>query len=144
MTDESTAEQLINMQDQPKPQDVTKLMERMFELQTLEFEETIEPNTEKRIASLRAKIPAPVLAHYDRLCARGKKGVAVVHHQTCTGCHMRVPLGVVLELQHGEDVRCCDNCGRYLYLREEPVEVSLPAPEKPAVKAGRKQLAHAR
>ena len=70
----------------------------MFELQTLEFEETIQPNTEKRIASLRAKIPDPVLAHYDRLCARGKRGVALLHHQTCTGCHMRVPLGVVLEI----------------------------------------------
>ena len=132
------------MQDQSKPQDVTKLMERMFELQSLEFEETIEPNTEKRIASLRAKVPAPVLAHYDRLCARGKKGVSLVQHQTCTGCHMRVPLGVVLELNRGEDVRCCDNCGRYLYLREDEVENSITPVEKPVVKSGRRQLVHDR
>jgi predicted nucleic acid-binding Zn-ribbon protein len=132
------------MQPQEKPQDINELMARMFELQTLEFEDVIQPTTEKRIAGLRKKIPAPILAHYDRLCARGKKGVALVHHQTCTGCHMRVPLGVVLELQHGEDVRCCDNCGRYLYLREEEVEDSVTVPEKPVVKAGRKSLAHAR
>lgn len=118
-------------------------MERMFELQSLEFEETIQPNTEKRIASLRAKIPTPILAHYDRLCARGKKGVALLHHQTCTGCHMNVPLGVILELKRHEDVRCCDNCGRYLYLREEAVEDCLAPAAPPVVKAGRRQLAHA-
>ena len=134
------------MQNKPEPKDspdTTALMERMFELQSLEFEETIQPNTEKRIASLRAKIPAPILAHYDRLCARGKKGVALLHHQICTGCHMSVPLGVILELNRHEDVRCCDNCGRYLYLREEAVEDCLAPAAPPVARAGRRQLAHA-
>ena len=135
------------MQDQPdqaNKQNIPELMARLFELQSLEFEELVQPNTEKHIAGLRKRIPTPILAHYDRLGARGKKGVALVHHQTCTACHMRVPLGVVLELQHAEDVRCCDNCGRYLYLREEAVEESVTTAEKPAGKPGRRQLAHAR
>jgi predicted nucleic acid-binding Zn-ribbon protein len=130
--------------EKPAIEDVSGLMKHMFELQTLEFEETIQPNTEKRIAGLRAKIPAPVLAHYDRLCARGKKGVALLRHQTCTGCHMSVPRGVILELNRGEDVRCCDNCGRYLYLREDEVEECFAPSETLVVKSGQRQLAHAR
>ncbi len=96
-----------------------EIMKHLFELQSFEFEATIRPETEKRVAALRAKIPAPILAHYDRLADQGKKGVALLRNQTCSGCHMRVPLGVVLDLKHGHDVVLCDHCRRYLYLREE-------------------------
>jgi predicted nucleic acid-binding Zn-ribbon protein len=105
-----------------------EIMKQMFELQTLEFDETVNPKTEARVASLRAKIPAPLLAHYDRLGDQGKKGVAVLRNQTCSGCHMRVTLAVVMDLKHGEDVCLCDNCRRYLYLREEAAPA--PAPKK--------------
>jgi len=139
----------MNTPTETKSLDVPKLMENLLELQTLEFEELIQPTTEKRIATLRALVPPPVLAHYDRLCARGKRGVAILSHQTCTACHMHVPLGIVLELQHGEDIRCCDNCGRYLYLKDEPVAPPEPEPvkpvklAKPAARTTRKHLAHA-
>ena len=82
-------------------------------------------------AELRAKIPAPILGHYDRLLARGKKGVAIVSNQVCTGCHMSVPIGVITMLMRGEDIQLCDTCGRYLYL---PAPVAVPAAEPPADK----------
>jgi predicted nucleic acid-binding Zn-ribbon protein len=109
-------------------------MRNLFELQSLEFDETIHPDTEEHIAQLRAKVPAPVLAHYDRLGDQGKKGVAVLRHQTCSGCHMRVPVAVVMELRHAEDVRLCDNCRRYLYLVEDTAPDSAPAPAETAPK----------
>jgi predicted nucleic acid-binding Zn-ribbon protein len=106
-----------------------EIMKSLFELQLLEFETKVRPATEARIAELRAMIPAPILAHYDRLADKGKKGVALLRNQTCSGCHMRVTLGVVLDLKHGEDVCLCDNCRRYLYLREEDaLTVGNPAP----------------
>jgi predicted nucleic acid-binding Zn-ribbon protein len=120
-----------------------EMMRNLFELQTLEFEETIQPNLEERVAELRAKIPAPILSHYDRLGDKGKKGVAVLRHQTCTGCHMRVPLAVVMNLKHGEEVCLCDNCQRYLFLEEDLVEAAEPAAEKIPAKKSCKQLAHA-
>jgi predicted nucleic acid-binding Zn-ribbon protein len=95
-----------------------EIMKNLFELQTLEFAETIRPTAEKRIAALRAKIPAPILAHYDRLGDKGKKGVAVLRNQTCSGCHMRLPIAVVMDVKHALDVCLCDNCRRYLYLPE--------------------------
>lgn len=99
-----------------------EIMKNLFELQSLEFETTIRAHTEARIAELRAKIPAPILAHYDRLADQGKKGVAVVRNQTCSGCHMRLPVAVVLDVRHAQDVCLCDNCRRYLYLPEPKPE----------------------
>ena len=74
---------------------------------------------EKLVAELRAAIPPPILVHYDRLIARGKKGIVPVRHQTCSGCHMRLPIGVITTLMHGTDIQLCDSCGRYLYLPED-------------------------
>lgn len=119
------------------------LMKNLYELQTLEFEEAVQPNSEERIAALRVEIPAPILAHYDRLGDRGKKGIALLQHQTCSGCHVSVPLGVVLELKRGDDIRCCENCGRYLYLQETAPapEVSVKSPVKAPRLIRRKKLA---
>jgi predicted nucleic acid-binding Zn-ribbon protein len=87
----------------------------------------------------------PILAHYDRLVARGKKGVAVVRNQVCGGCHMKLPIGTVNTLMQGHDVQLCDTCGRYLYL-PDPAEtqfVEAVAAAKPAPKPRkRKALAH--
>ena len=122
-------------------------MQQLFELQALEFEKTIQPDQAAHVAELRAAIPQPILAHYDRMMVRGKKGVALLHHQTCSGCHMQVPLGVVLNLKRGEDVRLCETCQRYLYLPADPLEFSAPAAAVPAApvkavkKASRRQLA---
>ena len=100
---------------------MNELMQNLFELQTLEFEETIQPNAEEAIARLRAKIPKPILGHYDRLGDRGKKGVALLNQHTCSACHMNVPIGLILDLKRGKDVCLCGNCGRYLHLPDEKV-----------------------
>jgi len=111
------------------------MMRDLLSLQTLEFGETKQAGDAALIAELRGKIPAQILEHYDRLRARGKKGLAAVKHQVCGSCHMQVPLGVVMTLRHGQDIQLCENCGRYLYLPEEEASISLPS--KPAPKAVR-------
>ena len=113
-----------------------EMLQNLIKLQQFEFGEDACPNLKEAVAELRAKIPAQVLGHYDRLVARGKKGVAIVHGQVCGGCHMQVPLGVVMTLRREEDLQLCENCGRYLYLRPvEPVkEEDLPAGPKPETK----------
>ena len=129
------------------PNFMQKIMQQLFELQGLEFEQTVPPDQAAHVASLRAAIPQPILAHYDRMRVRGKKGVALVHHQTCSGCHMQVPLGVVLNLKSCDDVRLCETCQRYLYLPADPLAFSAPVPAapvakvKPVKKVSRRQLA---
>lgn len=114
------------------------LMQNLLKLQTLEFGETHDPQAAAVVAELRGKIPAPILGHYDRLRARGKKGVAAVNHQVCMGCHMQVPLGVILTLKHGQDIQLCENCGRYLCLPEEnPAAQAEPPPSAKPVRVPR-------
>jgi predicted nucleic acid-binding Zn-ribbon protein len=113
------------------------VMQDLLKLQALEFGETTEKSVAAQAAELRAKLPPQIVGHYDRLRARGKKGVAIVRNQVCTGCHMHVPIGQITMLMRGEDVQLCESCGRYLYL-PDPAEtefINKLEAAKPAVKA---------
>lgn len=126
------------------------VLQNLLKLQALEFGEAREKNIESRKTELRAGVPAPVLGHYDRLVVRGKKGVAVVRNQVCTGCHMRLPIGTINTLMQDQDIQLCEICGRYLYL-PDPVESQFlehlagakPAAKGPSKPRKRKVLAHA-
>jgi len=114
-----------------------ELFQNLLKLQEFEFGEVSQSNKEARISELRRKIPLPILEHYDRLVIRGKKGVAIVRNQVCTGCHMTIPIGAINTLMHGEDIQMCENCGRYLYL---PPAAPVGVPEaEPEAKAARKK-----
>ncbi len=118
------------------------LLKDLVRLQAIELKEIKEKNRDSIIQELRSRIPPPILGHYDRLMVRGKKGIIAVRNQVCTGCHMKLPLAVVMTLMKQEDIQLCDTCGRYLYLPEEPAAPpEEPPPAKPAVKRGRKKKA---
>ena|SRR5579859_964052 len=104
---------------------LNELLQNLIKLQSLEFSEVEDKGTEAAMAELRAKIPSQILSHYDRLVAKGKKGITMVRDQVCTGCHMRVPIGGIMSLKHGEDIQLCESCGRYLYL--PPAAEAAPA-----------------
>ena len=110
-----------------------EVLTNLLKLQALEFGESRDKDIQPQMAELRALIPQQILAHYDRLAIRGKKGVAVVRNQVCTGCHMQIPIGTLNTLMHGNDIRLCDSCGRYLYLpdRTETEFVEKVAATKP-------------
>jgi C4-type zinc ribbon domain len=112
------------------------LLQNLLKLQALDFSETSTKDSERD--AVRALIPAQILAHYDRLVVRGKKGVALVRNQVCTGCHMRLPIGTVNTLMQGTDLQLCDSCGRYLALAPEAPAAPPNAQAAPAPKAARK------
>src|ERR1017187_8707712 len=127
---------------------MNSVLQDLIKLQALDFAEPADKKSEARAAELRAKIPQPVSAHYERLRIRGKKGVAVVRNQVCTGCHMHVPIGQITVLMRDEDVQLCENCGRYLYLPDAAetellahVEAAKPAAKAPAKPRKRRALA---
>jgi hypothetical protein len=121
-------------------------LQNLLKLQTLEFDVIVGPEMEQQVNELRARVAPPILAHYDRLLAQGKKGLAAVRNQVCTGCHLRVPRAFVLALMHEDDIQICENCGRYLFLPEQ-TELEIPGARmagKGSVKMGRsKELLHA-
>jgi predicted nucleic acid-binding Zn-ribbon protein len=118
---------------------LNELLQNLIKLQSLEFEEIKDPNAETVMKELRARIPSQILAHYDRIVVKGKKGITMVRDQVCTGCHMRVPIGAIMSLKHGEDIQLCESCGRYLYLAPAaPAEPAKSAEPTPGSKPGRK------
>jgi len=117
-----------------------ELIRNLLKLQTLEFSGSRDEGTAAQVAELRSKIPPQVLGHYDRFLVRGKKALVPVSHQVCTGCHMRLPLAVIMALRHGEDIQLCDSCGRYLYLLDEPEQVPAnPPPKAKPVRSARRR-----
>jgi len=112
------------------------LLQNLIRLQQLELEEVQVADATKVIADLRNQIPPQILGHYDRLMARGKKGIVPVRGQACTGCHMRLPIGAISELMKAEDIQLCDSCGRYLYLEEVVGLVAAAPAPKPGAPVG--------
>lgn len=92
--------------------------------------------------ALRRQIPEPILAHYDRLRARGKRGVALVRHGVCSGCQMKLATGVHAALLRDEDIAMCDSCARYLLVAPDqppPAPEPEPPPKKAPAKRGRRK-----
>ena len=116
---------------------MNELLQHLIKLQSLEISGTESKSVAASKSEVRGKIPPQILAHYDRLVARGKRGLAAVTaNQVCGACHMRVPIGAIMTLRHGDDIQLCESCGRYLYLppAAEPETPEPPATPKPVKK----------
>jgi predicted nucleic acid-binding Zn-ribbon protein len=87
---------------------------------------------EALIESLRGSVPLHVLLQHDRLRARGRRSVAEARNGVCSGCHMNLPSGTMLEVKRESSLVKCDYCGRFLFLaKEEAVSpATSPAKEK--------------
>lgn len=118
-----------------------KVIDRLFELQECEMgTKAGMPGSRNAIEQLRKEIPTPILAHYERLTVRGKRGVALVRNGVCTGCQMRLATGVSAAILRDEDIAMCDNCARYLLLDKRPPEAEA-APAKRPTRRRRKTAA---
>jgi len=80
------------------------------------------------IEDLRRTVPAPVLAHYMRLLACDRRGVAIVRQGVCGECHIRVPHAMYRSLADPADLHLCENCGCYLTLAPEERHNATKAP----------------
>lgn len=121
-------------------------VENLHALQQLQRQSAPAPaEREAQVRRLREKVPAQILAHFDRLIAQGRKGVALVRNGICGNCHLRVSSGTVASLVQPKDVYLCDSCGSYLLLMPEetakPVAASTPVATK--VRPARKKPATA-
>lgn len=127
------------------------VLQNLLKLQALEFGDVAGKSIETQVAELRGLIPQPILGHYDRLRVRGKKGVATIRNQVCSGCHMQIPIGTITVIMREDDIQLCENCGRYLIVPDqsksapvvEPVAAVSP-PVKPAAKRAAKPAAKPR
>ena len=63
-----------------------------------------------------AKVPAALLADYERLRKLHRQAVARIDRNNCSGCRTQLPTARVQEARLGKVVHCSE-CGRILYWR---------------------------
>jgi len=71
---------------------------------------------EQKIEQVRSCISPRVLAHYDRLKARGGQPVVAVEEEICLGCNIQLSSSFAQELRDSQKVMTCPNCTRFLYM----------------------------
>jgi hypothetical protein len=123
-----------------------QILENLLRLQNLELGLERAPAGSPTVEEIRKNLPAQVLQHYDRLRARGKKGVAPVRRGVCGQCHMQVAVGRLAQLRRQDNIYRCENCGCYLdFVEEAPVVLEMPPRQTKPGRRGRppKITAHA-
>lgn len=114
------------------------------ELQRLETRGIDATEAERqRMADIRAQVPAPVLAHYNRLILNKRKPIAEVRRGICSACHLRLAAWIRQAAQD-DDLHLCENCGAYLvFVPDEPVAPASPPARNARSKAARMAMIRA-
>lgn len=114
---------------------VTQLKEKSIELETKENElksSLIEKEAQKKsddseasaeLSDLQSKraetqtvVKKSVISKYERIRnARNNLAIVRVHEETCTGCYIKVPPQLYVEVKKGKTLHQCPNCQRFLY-----------------------------
>jgi uncharacterized protein len=71
---------------------------------------------DEKILEMEGSLDPRVHARYLRLASRNNRPVVPVIRGTCYGCFVSVPTALSSDADRNEELRFCDNCGRFLYL----------------------------
>lgn len=85
----------------------------------------LSPERAARAAELRASLPPPVLAHYNRLVVNGAKPFAEVRRGVCGACHLKLA-SWIRQVAASDELHLCEHCGAFLvFVPEEPVRAAV-------------------
>lgn len=114
---------------------MTKLIDDLLALQTiLRLGDAASPEQKAQVESLRAAIPTPILSHFLRQLAAGRKGLALVRGGVCGECHIRLSHAMVHMLGRSNDLLLCESCGAFVALAPEEKTALASAPVAPKVR----------
>lgn len=85
------------------------------ELQCSGHDEHRRERCETRIAGLRASLPTALLTHHDRMTRAGYESVAAVAGASCGSCHLKLPVGLLADLNQPGRIAVCPNCGVFVF-----------------------------
>jgi predicted nucleic acid-binding Zn-ribbon protein len=71
---------------------------------------------DQKMAEMEESLPPQVRNRYQRIAAKQPRVVVPVIRGTCYGCFVQVPTALASDADRNEEVRSCQNCGRFLYL----------------------------
>lgn len=73
----------------------------------------------EKVQQAALQVDEDLLAKYRRIKQHRSNPVAHLKNKRCQGCNMEVPSGVLQDLQKGDRIVTCENCGRILLVAEE-------------------------
>lgn len=90
---------------------------------------------EQQQTTTRASMSPSLVTFHDRYAKRGVPSVVRLSGSSCSGCHLKLPSGVLSELAAPGRYAMCPNCSVVVWSGEKPA-VELPAPivKKPGKK----------
>jgi len=110
-----TLQHLVILQDlddmisEAEDADLLKEQEKLgFEIQGLD-------KLKEARQELFQKIPPDVFSQYQRIRKRYGRAIAPVRDNICLGCFITIPTALSNKNIGNEDLRNCENCGRFLY-----------------------------
>lgn len=66
------------------------------------------------------KVDASLRARYERLLKhKGAKALVGVEHGVCGGCHMKLPVQILVICKGQQELPTCPNCGRLLFYTDD-------------------------
>lgn len=71
------------------------------------------------IAGLKSEIPFEIVSSFERLLQKYGVAVCPMLKSKCTGCSMKLPVGIANNVLSDKNCIFCPNCGRYLFPDEE-------------------------
>jgi len=72
------------------------------------------------------EMPLSLLETYRRVASTKRGiGIAKVKHQTCSACHMELPIALIKEAIYSKDPVFCNNCGRILLVEDQLIDLTL-------------------
>jgi predicted nucleic acid-binding Zn-ribbon protein len=86
--------------------------EEVFNISPEDALQQLDEKIEEMVGSLDAR----TRQRYERLASRNNRPVVPVIRGTCYGCFVSVPTALSSDADRNEELRFCDNCGRFLYL----------------------------
>lgn len=88
-----------------------ELQEEVF---GMEIEEALS-TLDKKIAEMESSLEPTVRSRYERLAGKRSRAVVPVLRGICYGCFVSVPTAVSSDAARNDEIRFCENCGRFLY-----------------------------
>lgn len=80
----------------------------------VEIEEALE-ELDRKLEDLEDRLDPSVQSTYRRISGSMDRAVVPVLNGVCYGCFIAVPRSWASEAAENEEVRTCENCGRFLY-----------------------------
>ena len=89
--------------------------------------EKSEKKLKNDIAGLKESLPSNIQTELERIAIRYDLYVVPMVNDCCTGCFMKLPVGIVNNVQNTANCIACPNCHRFLFEDDKPID----RPDKP-------------